>query len=85
MTQYLIKLILTSGIIVLVSEVSKRNTFLGGLLASLPLVSYLSMLWLYAETKDLQRVTNFSTRVFWLVLPSLTLFVLFPSFYLSPA
>ena len=74
----LIKLLLTALIIVLVSEISKRSTFLGALLASLPLVSLLAMVWLYIDTRDTEKIIHFSYGVFWLVLPSLTLFLVLP-------
>ena len=78
MTQYLIKVALTAGLIVAVSEVSKRNTLFGGLLASLPLVSLLAMIWLYFDTRDATKVAALSTNIFWLVLPSLVFFLALP-------
>lgn len=78
MSYYLIKLIVSAALIVLVSEVSKRYSLIGGLLASLPLVSYLAMIWLYADTKDVKKVADLSTNIFWLVFPSLALFVALP-------
>lgn len=84
------KFAITAAIVVLVSETAKRSTVLGGLLASLPLISVLSMIWLYVETSDTERIAQFSREVFWLVLPSLALFVVLPpllragfNFYLS--
>ena len=44
---YFIKVFISSGIIVLVSEIAKRDNLLGGLVASIPLLSVLSMIWLY--------------------------------------
>lgn len=74
MTQYVVKVLITAALIVAVSEVSKRSTFLGGLLASLPLVSFLALLWLYLDTKDTAKVAALSTSIFWMVLPSLVFF-----------
>jgi hypothetical protein len=76
--QYLIKLTVTAALVVAVSEVSKKSSFVGGLLASLPLVSLLAMLWLYVETKESAKVAALSTSIFWLVLPSLVLFLALP-------
>lgn len=42
------------------------------------MVSVLAMLWLYIDTKDIDKVSALSTSVFWLVLPSLALFVALP-------
>ena len=78
MAWYIIKLLLTAGIIVIVSEVSKRLPLLGSLLASLPLVSILGMIWMYGETKDLIRIADHAEGTFWYVLPSLPMFLLMP-------
>jgi hypothetical protein len=78
MVWYIIKLFLTAGIIVLISEVSKRLPLLGSLIASLPLVSVLGMIWMYGETKDLIRIADHAEGTFWYVLPSLPMFLLMP-------
>jgi hypothetical protein len=78
MTQYIIKVLLSALIVVAVSETAKRSTFWGGILASLPLVSLVAMTWLWYETKDAQKVGQFSWSVFWLVIPSLVLFAILP-------
>ena len=78
MTYYLIKIAITTVLIVLISEISKRSTFLGAILASLPLVSVLAFIWLYHETHDLPRISALSINIFWLVLPSLALFIALP-------
>ena len=75
---YVLKIVLTTGLVVAVSEISKKSTMVGGLLASLPIVSYLGMIWLYAETGSHAKVAGLSKSVFWLVLPSLPFFVLLP-------
>ena len=80
MVYYLVKLMISASLIVLVSEVSKRTTLVGGLLASLPLVSYLAMIWLYAETRDTGKIADLSWSILWLVLPSLVFFVALPMF-----
>jgi hypothetical protein len=71
----LIKYLLSAAIVVSVSELAKRSPALGGLLASLPLTSYLAILWLYGETGDTQRIAALAQSIFWLVLPSLSLFI----------
>ena len=78
MLQTLIKLLISSGIIVLVSEIAKKNTYLGGLIASIPLISVLAIVWLYVDTKDVENVSALSTSIFWLVIPSLALFIALP-------
>jgi F0F1-type ATP synthase assembly protein I len=76
--QSLIKIALTSVLVVAISEAGKRSTLLGSLLASLPLTSLLAFVWLYADTGDTQKVAALSTGIFWLVLPSLILFIALP-------
>lgn len=74
-----IKVLLSAGVIVLASELAKRSTLLGALIVSLPLVSVLAMSWLYVETGDARRVASMSKDVFFLVLPSLALFIALPA------
>ena len=52
MTYYVFKLAITAGLIVAISEIAKRSTFLGGLIASLPIISLFSILWIYIDTGD---------------------------------
>ncbi len=78
MTFYLVKIAVTTILIVVIAEVAKRSSFVGAILASVPLVSVLAMIWLYIDTKDTTKVSALSTSVFWLVLPSLALFVVLP-------
>jgi hypothetical protein len=78
MWQYTVKILLTTAVVVAVSEIAKRSTFWGAALASLPLTSVLAFVWLYLDTGQTQRVADLSQGVFWLVIPSLLLFVLLP-------
>ena len=73
-----LKLIISSGIITLVSEISKKSSFIGGLVASIPLISVLSMIWLYIDSRDIEKIKNLSTSIFWMVIPSLILFLSIP-------
>jgi hypothetical protein len=76
---YVIKIAVTTALVVAISELSKRSTLLGAVLASIPLVSVLAMIWLYVDTRDAAQVAALSKSVFWLVLPSLVLFLLLPA------
>lgn len=78
MIWYSIKIIVTALVIVIVSEVSKRLPLLGSLIASLPLVSVLGMIWIFQETKDTQKLITHAEGTFWYVLPSLPMFLLMP-------
>ncbi|HEY9119171.1 MAG TPA: DUF3147 family protein [Marinobacter sp.] len=92
MTYYITKVVVTAVLVVLISEISKRSSFIGAVLASVPLTSVLAMLWLYIDTGDIGKVSELAGSVFWLVLPSLALFIALPvllaqgiNFYLSLA
>jgi uncharacterized membrane protein (GlpM family) len=78
----LIKFALSALVIVIVSEVVvKRGAWLGSLIASLPLVSLISFIWIYrdaAQDQRIEKLASHSTGVFWFVLPSLPMFLLFP-------
>lgn len=73
-----IKVLLTSVLVVAVSEAAKRSTLFGALIASIPLTSVLAMIWLYVDTGDTEKIARLSTGIFWLVLPSLVLFLSLP-------
>ena len=90
MTYYLIKIAVTTILIVLISEIAKRSSLVGAILASIPLVSVLAMIWLYIDTRNAAKVSALASSIFWLVIPSLALFVTLPlllrqgmNFYLS--
>ncbi len=71
---------LVSGIIIAaVSEIAKRSPGVGALVASLPLVSVLGMMWLWRDTHDPARMAAHAGATFWFVLPSLPMFLLIPA------
>lgn len=78
MWQEIVKVAVTAVVVVAVSELAKRGTLLAALLASLPLTSLLAFVWLHLETHDAERIAALSHGIFWLVLPSLLLFVVLP-------
>ena len=73
-----IKALLSGIIIAAVSEIAKRWQGFGALVASLPLISILGMLWLWRDTKDVERMAAHAEGTFWFVLPSLPMFLLIP-------
>lgn len=78
MWQYTIKVAVTAIVVVAVAELAKRGSVWSAVLASLPLTSLIAFVWLYLDTNDSARVTALSQSIFWLVLPSLVLFLLLP-------
>lgn len=73
-----LKTIITAILVVAIAEASKRSTWIGALLASLPITSVLAMIWLYRDTGDLQKTVALSQGIFWAVIPSLAFFLIFP-------
>jgi hypothetical protein len=78
MLYMLIKAGLSGIIIAVVSEVARRNAGVGALIASLPLVSVLGMIWLWRDTHEPERLAAHAGSTFWYVLPSLPMFLLIP-------
>lgn len=73
-TRYLI----TAAIVVGVSEAAKRSDRLGGLIAALPLVTVLALVWLYLDKQPATKIANHAWYTFWYVLPTLPMFLAFP-------
>ncbi|WP_249688373.1 DUF3147 family protein [Microvirga sp. 3-52] len=71
MTYLIIKAAVSGVLVMVISEVARRSPGLGGLIASLPLVSLLGIIWLWRDTSDLERIASHAEATFWFVLPSL--------------
>jgi len=78
MVYLLIKAALSGILIAIISEVAKRYPGFGGLIASLPLVSVLGMIWLWRDKPDAANMASHAEATFWFVLPSLPMFLLIP-------
>jgi len=78
-TYLIIKALLSGIIVMIVSEVARRSPGLGGLIASLPLVSILGIIWLWRDTSHIERIAAHAEATFWFVLPSLPMFLVFPA------
>jgi hypothetical protein len=78
MLYLILKAALSGVIIAAVSEIAKRSPPFGALVASLPLVSVLAIIWLWRDTGDTVRIANHAEATFWYVLPSLPMFLAFP-------
>ena len=73
-----IKAALSGIIIAIVSEVAKRSPGFGALIASLPLVSVLGMIWLWRDKPDVSNMAAHIEATFWFVIPSLPMFLVMP-------
>lgn len=73
-----VKFVISGLLVVLIAEIGKRSTLIGALTASLPLTSIIALVWLFRDTRDVERVATMTTEILWLVLPSLALFLVLP-------
>lgn len=76
---YLVLKAAISGVLIAIaSTLAKRYPGFGALVASLPLVSVLGMIWLWHEKPDAETMAAHAGATFWYVLPSLPMFLLIP-------
>ncbi len=78
MNWIIIKYAITASMVVLISEVAKRSDKLGGLIAALPLVTLLTLIWLFMENQSSEKIANHAWYTFWYVIPTLPMFLAFP-------
>ncbi|MBE0493131.1 MAG: DUF3147 family protein [Thiomicrospira sp.] len=78
MSWLITKYLITAGLVVLISEVAKRSDKLGALIAALPMVTVLVLIWLYVEGQAVTKIANHAWYTFWYVIPTLPMFLAFP-------
>ncbi len=78
MLYFVFKSLVSGAIIAAVSTIAKRSPGFGALVASLPLISVLGMIWLWRERPDAENMAAHAGATFWYVLPSLPMFLLIP-------
>ena len=79
MLWFAIKAVLSGIIVATVSTIAKRYPGFGALIASLPLVSVLGMVWLWHDKPDPENMAAHAQATFWFVLPSLPMFLMMPA------
>jgi hypothetical protein len=79
MFYFLAKTALSGLIIAAISEIAKRSPAVGALVASLPLISIMAVIWLWRDTGDTVRISAQMEATFWYVLPSLPMFLVVPA------
>jgi hypothetical protein len=78
MAWILTKYFITAAVVVIVSEFAKRSDKLGALIAALPMVTILTLIWLHVEKQPETKVANHAWYTFWYVVPTLPMFLVFP-------
>ncbi len=79
MFHLVLKALLSGILVAAASEIAKRWPGFGALIASLPLVSVLGMIWLWHDRPDPRNMAAHAEATFWYVLPSLPMFLLIPA------
>jgi hypothetical protein len=79
MLYLILKATISGAIVAAVSEIAKRSPGIGGMLASLPLVSTLAMIWLWRQTRDPRLIAAQTESTFWFFLPSVPMFLVIPA------
>jgi hypothetical protein len=79
MWQLIAKALLAGAMIAAIAELGRRLPTMGALVASLPLVSVLGMIFLWHARPDAENMAAHSSATFWYVLPSLPMFLLIPA------
>ena len=78
MTWLITKYLLTAAVIVLITEAAKRSDKIGALIAALPLVTLIALVWLHVENQPQEKLANHAWYTFWYVVPTLPMFLAFP-------
>ncbi len=78
MSLFVLRAIISGLIIAIIALVARKQPGFAALIASLPLISILGMVWLWHDTKDAENMARHAQATFWFVLPSLPMFLLIP-------
>ncbi len=72
------KVIFTAFIIAMISTLTKHSDKLGGLIAALPLTTFLVIFWMHYEGQGDVKIANHMRYTLFFVLPTLPMFLIFP-------
>ena len=81
MSWIITKYLTTALVVVIITEVAKRNDKLGGLIGALPLITIMALVWLNFERQGYEKIANHAWYTFWYVIPTLPMFLAFPFIY----
>ena len=77
---FCLKILVTASLIVIISEIAKFNDRLGGIIAAMPITTFLILFWLYYENSSVEKISNHMSYTLLYVLPTLPMFLTFPYF-----
>ena len=74
----IVKTVLSALIIVAVSEIAKKYTLAAAIILSVPLTSLLALIWLFYDTRDIQKIVDLSLNTIVMTIPSIVFFIVLP-------
>ena len=77
---FCLKILITATLIVVISEIAKFNDRLGGVIAAMPITTFLILFWMYYENSSVEKISNHMSYTLLYVLPTLPMFLIFPYF-----
>ena len=78
MTFIFFKILITSIIIVSITEVAKLNDKIGGLIAAMPLTTFLILFWMYYENMSENKISAHMSYTLLYLIPTVPMFLIFP-------
>ena len=72
------KIIVTAALIVLISEIAKVNDKLGGLIAAMPIMTLLVILWMYYDGNSNEKISSHISYTLFYIVPTIPMFLIFP-------
>ena len=79
MIWFIVKSALSGLLIATIAEIARRSPAFAALVASLPLVSILAMLWMRHDGASDLDIARHAQATFWYVMPSLPMFLILPA------
>ena len=74
----LVKVFVTATIIVMVSEIAKINDKIGGLIAAMPLTTFLILFWMYYEDVSENKISAHISYTLLYLIATFPMFLIFP-------
>ncbi len=78
MSFFLVKIFISALAIAGISEVAKHSDKFGGMIAALPITTFLILLWMWGEGASDEKIASHMRFTLFFVLPTLPMFLAFP-------
>ncbi len=78
MSFYIFKILFTGILVLIITEVAKINTKVGGVITALPIMTFLVIFWLHIEGVSDEKISDYMKSTLYFILPTLPMFIIFP-------